>query len=157
MDYMDYAGIIVFLMFLALGYGAGTFNEKRHYRSIQRREEATLSQPMITFEEMAFDPEQIERVEMARGSVVISVDYFKRILAGLRNIFGGAIKSYETLIDRARREALLRMKESAPQAQMIVNVRIETASIGKQGGKKGLVCVEAVAYGTAVFFKQQPS
>lgn len=151
---MDYSGIVTFLVLLALGYAAGTFNEKRHYRSIESREKETLHQPMITFDEMDIDPAQIDRVELVRGSVVISIDYFKRILAGLRSIFGGTIKSYETLIDRARREALLRMKESATQARMIINVRIETAAIGKQTGKKGMGSVEAVAYGTAVYFKQ---
>ena len=30
--------LIIFLTLLALGYGAGTWAEKRHYRSIARRE-----------------------------------------------------------------------------------------------------------------------
>jgi len=82
------------------------------------------------------------------------VDYFKRLLASLRNIFGGTVKSYESLIDRARREALLRMKEKAPQASMIVNVRIETTTVGRKANKKGVGCLEALAYGTAVTLKQ---
>jgi uncharacterized protein YbjQ (UPF0145 family) len=81
---------------------------------------------------------------------VISVDYFKRLLAGLRNIFGGRVKSYESLIDRARREALLRMKAMAGDATVIVNVRIETATIGRQSRRKSTACLEAVAYGTAL-------
>jgi uncharacterized protein YbjQ (UPF0145 family) len=84
------------------------------------------------------------------GSVVISVDYFKRLLANLRNIFGGKVKSYETLIDRARREAILRMKEMAGDARVIVNVRIETATIGRKANQKGVGCIEAIAYGTAI-------
>jgi uncharacterized protein YbjQ (UPF0145 family) len=46
------------------------------------------------------------------GSVVVSVDYFKRFLAGLRTLVGGRVTSYETLLDRARREAILRCKET---------------------------------------------
>ena len=76
---------------------------------------------------------------MVCGSAVISIDYFKRILAGLRNIFGGTVKSYETLIDRARREALLRMKEKADDATMIINVRIETSTIGKTKRNKNTI------------------
>ena len=49
----------------------------------------------------------------ASSRVVISLDHFKRFLAGLRALVGGRIRSYETLLDRARREALMRMKEAA--------------------------------------------
>ena len=52
----------------------------------------------------------ILRTRLVQGSAVISIDYFKRMLAALRNIVGGEVKSYETLVDRARREATLRMK-----------------------------------------------
>ena len=41
---------------------------------------------------------------LVHGNVVVSVDYFKRFVAALRNLFGGSVTSYETLIDRARRE-----------------------------------------------------
>ena len=87
---------------------------------------------------------------MVYGNAVISIDYFKRLLAGLRKIFGGTVKSYESLLDRARREAILRMKEMAQGSTIIVNVRIETSTIGKQANKKGVGCIEAMAYGTAL-------
>jgi uncharacterized protein YbjQ (UPF0145 family) len=87
--------------------------------------------------------------------VVISLDYFKRILAGLRNIFGGEISSYETLIDRARREAILRMKERSKGASIILNVRIETSSIGQSANQRKTVgSIEAIAYGTAVTLRK---
>ena len=88
--------------------------------------------------------------ELVLGSVVISVDYFKRILAALRNIFGGPVQSYETLVDRARREAVLRMKESCINADQIINLRIETSSISK-GGRNTIGSVEVLAYGTAIY------
>ncbi|MFT6733724.1 MAG: hypothetical protein ACJAS9_001914 [Polaribacter sp.] len=49
------------------------------------------------------------------------MDYFKRFLAGLRNIFGGRVVTYESLVDRARREAILRMKEKCPAAPSLIN------------------------------------
>lgn len=142
--------LIIFLSLLALGYGAGTWAEKRHYRSIFEREQAMLNLPAVTIKSVDVPAHKIRSAKMVYGSAVISVDYFKRILAGLRNIFGGKVKSYESLIDRARREALLRMKEMAGDATVIVNVRIETAAIGKQSKRKNIGCLEAVAYGTAL-------
>jgi uncharacterized protein YbjQ (UPF0145 family) len=146
--------LIVFLSLLAVGYGAGTWAEKRHYRSIFQREAALIHLPAVTLKSVAVPEERIRSARLVVGSAVISVDYFKRILAGLRNIFGGKVKSYESLIDRARREALLRMKEMAGDATVIVNVRIETSAIGKQSKRKNIGCLEAVAYGTALTVEQ---
>ena len=142
--------LIIFLTLLALGYGAGTWAEKRHYRSIFERESATINLPAVTLKSVDIPEHKIQSTQLVYGSAVISVDYFKRILASLRNIFGGKVKSYESLVDRARREAMLRMKEMAKDADVIVNMRIETASVGKQANKKGVGCLEAIAYGTAV-------
>jgi uncharacterized protein YbjQ (UPF0145 family) len=146
--------LLFFLALIVLGYGSGTIVEKRHYRSIQRREKVYLPLPAVTIRTVQYPMEDIKSAELVYGSAVISVDYFKRILAGLRNIFGGTVKSYESLIDRARREALLRMKEMAGDAAVIVNVRIETAAIGGRAHKKGVGCLEAIAYGTALTLKE---
>ncbi len=143
--------LIIFLMLLALGFFAGSCAEKRHYRSIERREKALLRLPAVTLKKVDIPQGKVRSARMVHGSAVISVDYFKRMLAALRNIFGGKVKSYETLLDRARRESLLRMKESAADADIIVNVRIETATIGRSSrGKQRISCLETVAYGTAL-------
>ncbi|MCI5168030.1 MAG: YbjQ family protein [Candidatus Electrothrix sp. GM3_4] len=63
------------------------------------------------------------------GSTVRAKHAGRDIMAGLRNIFGGNVRSYETLVDRARREAVLRMKESCPKADQIINLRLETSSV----------------------------
>lgn len=146
--------LIIFLTLLALGYGAGTWAEKRHYRSIAEREQATLHLPAVTLKSVEIPAHKIRSARLVHGSAVISVDYFKRILAGLRNIFGGRVKSYESLIDRARREALLRMKAMAGDATVIVNVRIETSTIGRQSTRKNIACLEAMAYGTALIVEE---
>ena len=142
--------LIIFLILVAVGYIAGTLAEKRHYRSIRKRENAFLNLPAVTMKDVDYPSEKVKSAQMVYGSAVISIDYFKRMLAGLRNTFGGTVKSYEPLIDRARREALLRMKEMAGGATVIVNVRIETSTIGKRANKKGVGCLEAIAYGTAL-------
>ncbi len=147
--------LLIFLSLMALGYLAGTALEKKHYSSIREREEAYLHIPTVTTKDVPYPPEKIHSVSLVDGSAVISVDYFKRILARLRNIFGGTVKSYESLLDRARREALLRMKEQVPEAAIIVNVRIETSPIGKNTGRRSVNCLEALAYGTAITLEQE--
>lgn len=148
--------LITFISLITLGYFVGTVTEVRHYRSIARREKEFLNLPAVTLKNVnVYEDLDIEKVQFVSGSVVISVDYFKRFLAGLRNLFGGEMKSYETLIDRARREAILRMKEMAKEADVILNLRIETCSIGKNAyNRRSIGSIEAIAYGTAVSFKK---
>ncbi len=142
--------LLFLLGLIALGYISGTLIEKRHYRRIHEREKAFLSLPAVTLKSVDYPDEKIASAHLVTGSVVISIDYFKKFLAGLRMIFGGTVKSYETLIDRARREAVLRLKEDAGDADVIVNLRIETSSVGKNAHKKSVGSLEAVAYGTAI-------
>jgi len=88
---------------------------------------------------------------MVVGNTVVANDYFKSFVARLQGIFGGRLTTYETMIDRARRESLLRMKEEAQDidAAYVFNVKYETSSIsGRQG--KGVGSVEVLAYGTAL-------
>ena len=145
--------LFIFFILLGVGYAAGTFAEKRHYRSIRAREQELLRLPAVTTRTSHYTDAQIESADLVLGSTVISVDYFKQFVAMLRKIFGGTVRSYETLLDRARREAVLRMKEVAGDAVVIVNVRIEAAPIGKKARKGNVSCVEAVAYGTALWLK----
>lgn len=136
---------------LALGYGFGRYAESRHYRTIIKREKQLNSIPAIASKIPPFRRQDLNS-QLVAGNVVISVDFFKRFIAGLRNIFGGRITSYETLLDRARREAILRMKEEAKKlnAELIFNIKLETSSIYKGRGNS-IGSVEVLAYGTALF------
>lgn len=147
--------LIIFVALIALGYFAGTMAEFKHYRSIEGRERKLLRLPAVTIKNALDKNAEIEKAELVYGSAVISLDYFKRFLAGLRNLFGGEVGSYETLIDRARREAIIRMKETAEGADIILNVRIETSSIGQSADKRKTIgSIEALAYGTAVALRK---
>lgn len=127
----------------------GNWVEKKHFASIRAREAATAALPIVTLKRL--DPGQpIARAWLVSAAVVISHDHFKRFLANLRSIFGGRIAAYDTLMDRARREALLRLKEQCPDATLIANLRLETLAISKAAGNKGVIAVEVLAYGTAV-------
>jgi len=142
--------IIAFLVLLALGYGFGQWFERRHYHSIREREQEFKDLLIIQTKIIPPSFSSGHETFLVNGSVVISVDYFKRFVAGLRNLVGGRVTPYETLIDRARREAILRMKEEARAsgAGVILNVKYEMCSIYK-GRRNSIGSVEALAYGTA--------
>ncbi len=153
---LEYLDLIIFLILFIVGYTVGSWAEKRHYRSIIKREADLLKLAVVTAEG-SFPDGQVRAATLVTGSAVISIDYFKRMLATLRNIFGGRVKSYESLVDRARREAILRMKEQAQKqgAKMVINMRLETATIGKNANKKKRIgSIEAIAYGTAIIMNK---
>jgi uncharacterized protein YbjQ (UPF0145 family) len=142
------------LVLLMVAYFIGAWIERRHFRSIRKRESENLEFPVVSFDTMPDDWSAASST-LASGSVVISLDYFKRVIAGLRSLVGGRIKTYEPLLDRARREAMLRMIESArlDGYDAIFNVRIETSRLANsRGDGKGIAGVEMLAFGTAVKF-----
>lgn len=142
------------LLFL-FGWFVGSLIEKRHYRSIRAREQAFLHVPAVPTRSP--DPDRVVlEARMVTGAVVISNDPFKKFLANLRMIFGGRLRSYESLLDRARREAILRMRESFPQADAILNLRLETSTIASKKGKQAMGIVEVVATGTAIRYQPHP-
>ena len=140
------------LVALLAAYFIGSWIEKRHFEDIRRREARCRRVPVVTFARMPADW-TVGRSGLVTGSVVISLDYFKRFLATLRALVGGRIKVYEPLLDRARREALLRMTEAAVGGgyDAVLNVRLETSRLAstRQDGK-GTAGVEMLAFGTAI-------
>ncbi len=141
--------LIILLIFLAIGYFFGQYYEKKHYKSIFEREKLYKNIILIASRTPPVT-EEPEASVMVMGSVVISVDFFKRFLASLRSLIGGRVVSYESLIDRARREAILRMKKQARSlgSEKIFNIKYETASISKNA-RNNIGSVEVLAYGTA--------
>lgn len=145
--------IIVLLILLATGYFFGQRAEKKHFKSIIEREKALLHFPVVTMKTPPAFAQHELNTELVAGSAVISIDFFKKFVAALKMLFGGRITQYESLLDRARREALLRMKEQAAlkNAFVVMNTRVETASISKNSKKRISVgAVEVLAYGTAI-------
>jgi uncharacterized protein YbjQ (UPF0145 family) len=140
----------LFFILLTIGYVVGRWNEKRHFLSIIQREKQLSS--LLTFSERVI-PAQFTpcRGQLVTGSVVISVDYFKMISAALRKLIGGRVQAFESLLERGRREAILRMKQQASDlgATAVFNVRLQTASIS-QGQNNQVGSVEMYAYGTAI-------
>ncbi len=144
-----------FILTIGIAYALGTIIEQDHYVNIQKREKDFLSLPAVSSK--SIEQDNLLDGQLVYGSVVISHDYFKRFLASLRNLTGGRITAYESLLDRARREAILRMKEQARLlgADMVVNMRFATSSVGDEAWTLG--CFELLAYGTAVRLKIKPT
>lgn len=141
----------IFLVLLALGYFVGRAREMRHFASIRARERTVGRQVMAVSTRFPPAVDQRQDVLLVSGGVVVASDYFKQFAAGLRTLFGGRMRVYETLLDRARREAVLRLKEEAKRNgyTMVFNLRIESTNI--TGASRGKVpAVEAFAYGTAL-------
>ena len=143
--------LYVLLALIAIGYIVGRYLEQRHYRSIERRERELVGLATTSSKRPIGPIPHPSRVELVEGACVISVDYFKRFVAGLRQFFGGNVRSYETLVDRARREAILRLKARCRDADQVINLRIETSSITK-GRRNQIGSIEVHAYATAIYF-----
>jgi uncharacterized protein YbjQ (UPF0145 family) len=146
--------IVIIIVLLLLGYFFGRYAERKHFESIIIRE-AELANVMVIASKHTTASDSNKQGMMVTGSVVISVDYFKRFSAMLRSIVGGRVTAYETLLDRARREAILRMKQEAKamNADRIFNIKLETASISKNASGN-IGSVEVLAYGTALINAQ---
>jgi uncharacterized protein YbjQ (UPF0145 family) len=144
--------LVLVLVMLVVTYATGSWLERKHFASIRAREQQMANVIASTLSTVPGDG-AVARAEMVAGNVVVSLDYFKRFLAGLRGLIGGRIKAYEPLLDRARREALLRMREDALRRgyDMVINVRIETSRLANAGSDgKGTAGVEVLAFGTAI-------
>lgn len=150
----QFGDIALFIILLAIGFIAGSIAEKRHYASIKRREQLLVELPVTTTQTVENESD-VEKTVFVTGCCVVSQDYFKKIAAALKTIFGGRLISYETLVDRGRREAILRMKQAAKKAGCgaIYNMRLETAPVGSKSGQ-GIGCIEVMAYGTGVIYKK---
>ena len=91
MEFLYQFGDLLFvLVLLALGFVVGRLLESRHYQSILAREKELIRLPAIPTRIPPVTQPYHEQ-QLVYGNTVISVDYFKRFLAGLRNIFGGRV------------------------------------------------------------------
>lgn len=147
MPWIDLINLALPVLLLAVGYFVGRLLERRHYASIRRRERELRSVVAIT---TRFVPEGVtaQGATLVSGGVVVSSDYFKTFVAGFRNLVGGRFRGFESLLERARREAILRMKQQAREhgSSLVIGARIHTTRVaGSQTPS-----VEVIAFGTAL-------
>lgn len=146
------------LVLLLATYFVGGWIERRHYRTIRRREIRWRRLPAVNFRHPPAGWEVLDS-DLLLGNTVVSVDYFKRFLAGLRALVGGRLHSYESLLDRGRREALLRLKQEALKRgfHAVINVRLETSRLASSTRGEGIAGVEVLAFGTGLKLRDPPA
>jgi len=143
------SGIVFTGLLLLIGVFFGTRAQKKHIEDMDGRE-AALADIIVT--NLKTIPVGSQPPILVTGSVVIAFDYFRQFIAKFVMLVGGRITMYETMLERARREALLRLLEEARAAgaREVHNVRYEFSRVGsasQQGPGGG---AELLAYGTAV-------
>jgi len=115
---------------------------RRHLRAIAAREVALRAIPA---DDLPEPPGGFgERAVMVSSAVVLGSDLLTIIGASLRSLTGGEVRRYGPLLQRARREAVLRLQEEARALGFdgVCNVRIEWVQLGSP-----MVAIHA--YGTA--------
>ncbi|HJF28336.1 YbjQ family protein [Acinetobacter bohemicus] len=135
--------ITIFVILFSVGFGFGRYNERKHLQYLAEQEQRLA---YIAVNNSRFIPSNFSG-QMISSNVVISHDYFKYAIANIQNFLGGRLTSYESVVERARREAIVRLKLEAEKmgAQQIMGIRLSTTELGMQGGM-----VEVFAYGTAI-------
>ncbi|GAA0316800.1 YbjQ family protein [Psychrobacter aestuarii] len=135
------------LVLIAVGWFFGRRHEQKHLNTLAR-DEASLAYISVSNERF-YQPTLTVNTEgaLVLGSVVIAQDYFKMFIARVLNFFGKNLTTYETLLERARREALLRLRQEAAEQgyDAVYGLRFEVTTLNPMG-----TMVEAIAYGTAV-------
>lgn len=143
-----------FVVLFVVGWFFGSRYERQHLTQLGHAEQALGH--IVVSSERFYQPTLVAQSqgELVLGSVVIAQDYFKMIIARLLSLFGKNLTTYETLLDRARREAIVRMRAEAKAKgyNHIYGLRLEVTNVNQLGSM-----VEAIAYGTAVISSDNAS
>lgn len=88
---------------------------------------------------------KIQALGIVKGSVVMSRNFGKDFMAGMKTLVGGEIEGYTELLQQARQIATKRMVDEAEalEADAVISVTYTSSSV-MQGA------AEVTAYGTAV-------
>jgi uncharacterized protein YbjQ (UPF0145 family) len=149
---MEAVALLVTPALLFAAWVSGSLLERRHLQSLLLLEGVSRDLLVLTIEDLPSGWE-VESCDLVVGNVVISQDYFKRFAASIKGVFGGNIGVLEPLLERARREAVMRMKAEARACghDTVINVRIETSPMANtRRDGKGTAGVEILAFGTAI-------
>lgn len=144
--------LILFFGLLAAGYLVGSHREKSHYRELALSEKGLAGKLVLSGSLPLAHMQDARQIGLATGGVSISVDAFKRFWFSMRGLFGGSVSAYESIIDRAKRQALVRLMQSQPEANAFVGVHYEFGTLGGSGfgSRKHISCMDVIAYGTAL-------
>ena len=102
---------------------------------------------MILVTTDSINGKELEMLGLVKGSTIQTVNAFRDIGAGLKNLVGGELTKYNEMMNNARALATKRMVEEAEAvgADAIVGVRYASSSVMQSAA-------QIMAYGTAVKF-----
>lgn len=130
--------------------------ESNHFKLLAEQEKELAD---MTVSDMRTLPPnwKAENAVFVSESVVIANDYLKSFFWFVRKLIGGRSQSLGRLVERARREATVRLLKKAREqgANVVWNVRFETTIVqfNSGGNKNAMAGVECYAYGTAMLVK----
>ncbi len=137
-------GLIIFILYAgipALGllgaFLAGNWIASRHDDDLTQRARA-VADIRMTDMKLLIDPVNgPQPPSLMVSEVTLGIDHFRGFLGNLKNIFGGEVRSYQTTLERARREVIMRLLEQA-HAQgfnAVANLRINFVDISGNATK----------------------
>ncbi len=137
--------LIMFVLYGVLSL-VGLVMENRLEADLSKREAAIGAFPVMDLSKPVGGTTAASGV-LVTGNVVMGTGYLKQFLASFRQLFGGEVKGFQRVMTNGRRQAQLRMIESAIQqgGTSIINVRFETSDVG---GKSPVA--EVFCYGTMI-------
>ena len=155
-------GALIYLAFFVLSFGSlpvfylvGKHLEDTHLSDLEARERALAHMLVTDLRAFPMMDAQPKPPVMVTGEAVLAADAFKSWLLSWRSLFGGEAKSFRKLMDRSRREALMRLLEEAHRQgyNAVCNVRYDSADLtgvvsaqSKNAGKKVAILASATAY-----------
>lgn len=133
---------LIAIVLFFVGWYFGSRAERRHLASLVA-DEAKYRHIRVSSERIDV-PDGAGEPVFVTGNVVIAQDRFKLVIASVLSLFGKNLTVYESLLDRARREAVVRAKSQAHKAgcDVIYGLRFEMCDM--DGG------VEVLVYGVGL-------
>ena len=129
-------GPTLFLILLAMTVGG--YNERTHVNSLEQRESETADMVVSQLKSFPGFISSDKPPKMFISETIISAHYVKMILVSIRNLFGGEVKSFRVIMERARRESVLRVLEQARQEgyNAVCNIRLDSVDINGAATRK---------------------
>ncbi|MGF1633833.1 MAG: YbjQ family protein [Phycisphaerae bacterium] len=148
------------VLLIFIGLTAGGVVERRHLRNLAARRQ-TVSHMLVTDVRTFHGGVAASHApRLMLADAVVSANYLKSFLAGLKKIFGGELGTYRSLMFRAREEATLRLLEAAAAEgfDAVCNLRLDTADVAGSASERRsrpVVIVSVMAAGTA--YRREPN
>lgn len=142
--------IIIPLILFFVPMITGQIIERKHLKELTERE-AKIRNKVIVHNRKSPIMTRPARMTLVAGEVCIGADRFKTWLAGFRQLVGGKMKSLSPVVERARREALLRALETAAEQGYteVGNIRYSTANLKWNAHNQKELLISVMVYGTA--------